>query len=154
MQIDGELKTEADLKSKFPESIAQNQIDFKFLQFSRPSLFALLPVSSWLPIYVKGGWREGLQKDIFAGLVMGIMLIPQGMAYSMTALLPPEYGFYTSITPSLVYMLLGTCGHLQVSPDFVFYGAIELSVCTGWSECTYQYHGGTGAAVCTARHCA
>jgi hypothetical protein len=109
-----DMKTEADLKEKFQESTEDSPKGFNFLQIGRPSLKSTLPVTEWLPRYIGGGWREGLQKDIFAGLVMGIMLIPQGMAYAMTALLPPEYGFYTSITPSLMYMLVGSCSHLQV----------------------------------------
>ena len=109
-----DMKTEADLKDKFQESTEDSPTGFNFLQIGRPSLKSTLPFTEWLPRYIRGGWREGLQKDIFAGLVMGIMLIPQGMAYAMTALLPPEYGFYTSITPSLMYMLLGSCSHLQV----------------------------------------
>ncbi len=153
--ISNELKTEADLKAKFQENIAQRQLDFSIIQFSIPSIFTLFPFTTWFPKYLKGGWREGLQKDLFAGLVMGIMLIPQGMAYSMTALLPPEYGFYTSITPSLVYMLLGTCDHLQVWLNSSFLSLdIRLRSSAGWCQCSHQHHGCTGVAKCTACNCA
>jgi hypothetical protein len=108
-----DLKTEADLKGKFQESSEESLTGFNILKIGRPSLNSILPFTEWFPRYVRGGWREGMQKDVYAGLVMGIMLISQGMAYAKTALLPPEYGFYTSITPSLVYMLLGSCSHLQ-----------------------------------------
>ena len=36
------------------------------------------------------------------------------MAYGMLAGLPPVYGLYSSITPSVVYMFMGTCKHLQL----------------------------------------
>jgi SulP family sulfate permease len=30
--------------------------------------------------------------DFFAGIIVGVMLVPQGMAYAMLAGLPPIYG--------------------------------------------------------------
>ena len=42
------------------------------------------PILDWLPNYKKGY----LTGDISAGLTVGIMLIPQGMAYAMIAGLP------------------------------------------------------------------
>ena len=53
------------------------------------------PILSWLPNYKK----EFLRGDITAGLTVGIMLIPQGMAYAMIAGLPPVYGLYAGIIP-------------------------------------------------------
>jgi sulfate permease, SulP family len=38
----------------------------------------------------------------------------QAMAYSMIASLPPHYGFYSSIVPSLIYMFLGSSKHVQL----------------------------------------
>ena len=57
-----------------------------------------------------------LSSDLVAGLTVGVMLIPQGMAYSMLAGLPPVYGLYASIVPLLVYALLGTSRQLAVGP--------------------------------------
>jgi SulP family sulfate permease len=48
--------------------------------------------------------------------VIGVMLIPQGMAYSMLAGLPPIYGLYASIVPLLVYAVFGTSRQLAVGP--------------------------------------
>lgn len=47
---------------------------------------------------------------------MGVMLIPQGMAYSMLAGLPPIYGLYTVTIPLIIYALLGTSRQLAVGP--------------------------------------
>ena len=47
---------------------------------------------------------------------MGVMLIPQGMAYALIAGLPPEYGLYASVVPLLIYAMLGTSPHLAVGP--------------------------------------
>ncbi len=57
-----------------------------------------------------------LKGDLSAGLTVGVMLIPQGMAYAMIAGLPPVYGLYASITPLIIYALLGTSRQLAVGP--------------------------------------
>jgi len=71
-----------------------------------------LPILEWLPNYR----QEYFQGDLIAGLTVGVMLIPQGMAYAMLAGLPPVYGLYTSIVPLLVYAILGTSRQLAVGP--------------------------------------
>lgn len=44
------------------------------------------------------------------------MLIPQGMAYSMLAGLPPIYGLYAVTIPLILYAFLGTSRQLSVGP--------------------------------------
>ena len=70
------------------------------------------PILSWLPNYKK----EFLQGDIAAGLTVGIMLIPQGMAYAMIAGLPPVYGLYAAMIPQVIYAIFGTSRQLGVGP--------------------------------------
>lgn len=69
-----------------------------------------LPILDWLPNYKK----EYLSGDLSAGLTVGVMLIPQGMAYAMIAGLPPVYGLYAAIFPQLVYAIFGTSRQLAV----------------------------------------
>ncbi len=57
-----------------------------------------------------------LRGDLAAGLTVGTMLIPQGMAYALVAGLPPVYGLYAAITPQIFYALLGTSRQLAVGP--------------------------------------
>lgn len=54
--------------------------------------------------------------DFSAGLTVGVMLIPQGMAYAMIAGLPPVYGLYAAIFPQLVYAFMGSSRQLAVGP--------------------------------------
>lgn len=54
--------------------------------------------------------------DLNAGITVGVMLIPQGMAYALIAGLPPIYGLYATFIPLIVYALLGTSGQLAVGP--------------------------------------
>ena len=71
-----------------------------------------LPILTWLPGYKK----EDLSGDFSAGLTVGVMLIPQGMAYAMIAGLPPVYGLYAALIPQVVYAIFGTSRHLGVGP--------------------------------------
>jgi sulfate permease, SulP family len=72
----------------------------------------LIPSIGWLKNYQKD-WLAG---DLSAGLTVGVMLIPQGMAYSMLAGLPPIYGLYASTIPLIIYGFLGTSRQLAVGP--------------------------------------
>lgn len=76
------------------------------------NLKSYIPILSWLPSYKK----EFLKGDLIAGLTVGVMLIPQGMAYAMLAGLPPIYGLYASIIPLILYAVFGTSRQLAVGP--------------------------------------
>ena len=73
---------------------------------------SFLPILDWLPTYKKS-W---LKADIAAGLTIGVMLIPQGMAYASIAGMPAVYGLYASIVPIIIYAILGTSRQLAVGP--------------------------------------
>ena len=72
----------------------------------------LFPILSWLPKYSK----KDLFDDLPAGITVGIMLIPQGMAYALIAGLPIEYGLYASLVPQIIYAITGTSRQLSVGP--------------------------------------
>jgi SulP family sulfate permease len=71
-----------------------------------------LPITNWLPTYNK----SLLKGDLSAGLTVGVMLIPQGMAYALIAGLPPIYGLYASTIPIILYSIFGTSRQLAVGP--------------------------------------
>jgi len=75
-------------------------------------LKSIFPILDWLPKYNK----EWLKGDMGAGLTVGVMLIPQGMAYASIAGLPAVYGLYASIVPLIVYAIFGTSRQLAVGP--------------------------------------
>ncbi|NJB72670.1 SulP family sulfate permease [Saonia flava] len=70
------------------------------------------PFLEWLQNYK----RSFFSKDLLAGVTVGIILVPQGMAYAMIAGLPPVYGLYASLFPIVVYALLGTSRQLAIGP--------------------------------------
>ncbi len=58
-----------------------------------------------------------LRDDAAAGLTVGVMLIPQAMAYAVIAGLPPIYGLYGALVPLLIYPVFGTSRQLAIGPQ-------------------------------------
>jgi len=75
-------------------------------------LLKVFPALEWLQNYK----RENLRGDFAAGLIVAIMLVPQGMAYAMLAGLPPVTGLYASTFPLITYALFGSSRQLAVGP--------------------------------------
>lgn len=71
-----------------------------------------IPILDWLSKYS----ISDAKGDLSAGLTVGVMLIPQGMAYAMIAGLPPIYGLYASTIPIIIYSIFGTSRQLAVGP--------------------------------------
>ena len=71
---------------------------------------------SLLPAWLRQYHRADLPGDITAGIVVAIMLVPQGMAYALLAGLPPQLGLYASTLPPLLYAVLGSSNFLAVGP--------------------------------------
>ncbi len=97
-----------------------------------------LPFLRWAKQYERA-WLKG---DLTAGFTVGIVLIPQGMAYAMIAGLPPVYGLYAAMVPQLAYMVLGTSRQLAVGPVatdslLVFAGLSAIAV-TGTAQYTFM----------------
>ncbi len=78
-------------------------------------LSKFIPIVEWLPQYRKADFPG----DLSAGLTVGIMLIPQGMAYAMLVGLEPVYGLYAVTVPLLLYAVFGTSRQLAVGPDAI-----------------------------------
>ncbi|KAJ1957963.1 hypothetical protein EC988_000566, partial [Linderina pennispora] len=60
---------------------------------------SLFPIATWIYRY-NWTWFLG---DMVAGLTVGVVVIPQGMAYAKLAQLPPEFGLYSSFVGCALY---------------------------------------------------
>ena len=71
------------------------------------------PILSWIPAYR----HEWLVSDVFAGLALWAVMVPEGMAYAGIVGVPPIMGLYTIVPALIAYTLLGTSRQLVVGPD-------------------------------------
>eukprot|EP01120_Amphizonella_sp_Union-15-10_P010865 TRINITY_DN4503_c0_g1_i1.p1 TRINITY_DN4503_c0_g1~~TRINITY_DN4503_c0_g1_i1.p1 ORF type:complete len:652 (-),score=114.26 TRINITY_DN4503_c0_g1_i1:35-1990(-) len=88
-----------------------------------------IPILFWMPNYQ---WRRDLPKDLIAGLGVAFMLIPQSLAYSSLAGLPPIIGLYTALIPLFVYTIFGTSKQMSIGPDAL--GSLLVGVTLAESE--------------------
>ncbi len=65
---------------------------------------------------IRGYSFETLRADLVAGVTVGLVLLPQALAFSLLAGLPPEMGLYSAIVASIVGALWGSSSHLHTGP--------------------------------------
>ena len=69
------------------------------------------PFIKWLLGY---NIKENLLPDVISGVTIGIIHIPQGLAYAQMASLPAVTGLYVSLFSVMMYVLFGTSNHLSM----------------------------------------
>jgi SulP family sulfate permease len=72
----------------------------------------MMPILDWFPNYKSINFKG----DLTAGLTVGIVLIPQGIAYALIAGLPPIYGLYCALIPQVVYAIFGSSRQVAIGP--------------------------------------
>jgi high affinity sulfate transporter 1 len=88
--------------------------------------------TSWLRFVpgierVKEYRAEWLPSDLSAGITLGVVMIPVGLAFGELAALPMA-GLYASILPLVVYAVLGSSRQLVVGPDSSMAALIAASM--------------------------
>jgi sulfate permease, SulP family len=96
---------------------ASNSVMFSSLfLFLNNCINALTPHSVlWMPSY---RLKSYFPRDVLAGVTIGVMLVPQGLAYAGLAGLPAFRGLYTAFPPAL-YTLFGTSRHAAIGPQSI-----------------------------------
>ncbi|MCP5035075.1 MAG: SulP family inorganic anion transporter [Actinomycetia bacterium] len=61
--------------------------------------------------------RKDLVRDLGAGILLSVFLVPVGMAYAQASGLPPISGLYATVVPMVVYGLVGPSRLLVLGPD-------------------------------------
>lgn len=78
-------------------------------------LYAHFPILTWLPTYS----FHYLQCDIIAGVTVGLMVLPQALAYSSIARLSSESGLYSAYVGGFVYCIFGTSKDNTIGPTAI-----------------------------------
>jgi sulfate permease, SulP family len=60
--------------------------------------------------------RRDFNHDLVAGLVLGVVTIPQAVAYAFLAGLPAQAGLYACLVPMVLYAIFGSSRELVVGP--------------------------------------
>lgn len=70
----------------------------------------LFPFLNWIMSY-NLQWLSG---DLVAGITVGAVVVPQGMAYAQLAELPPQFGLYSSFMGVLIYWFFATSKDITI----------------------------------------
>jgi sulfate permease, SulP family len=57
-----------------------------------------------------------LRADVQAGLLGALLVLPQGIAFASLAGLPPQYGLYSALVPTVIAALAGSSWHVVSGP--------------------------------------
>uniref|UniRef100_A0A670YGL7 Solute carrier family 26 member 1 n=1 Tax=Pseudonaja textilis TaxID=8673 RepID=A0A670YGL7_PSETE len=107
------------MERKIPQKVSKtavikNQLRKKCscsVKTMKKAILDFFPVLQWLPKY---NCKEYIWGDVMSGLIIGIILVPQAIAYSLLAGLKPIYSLYTSFFANIIYFLMGTSRHVSV----------------------------------------
>jgi SulP family sulfate permease len=75
------------------------------------SLTRFFPFLAWFPVKA-----ATLRADLAAGVTVGLVLVPQSLAYAQLAGLPPYYGLYAAFVPVIVAAAFGSSHQLATGP--------------------------------------
>ncbi|KAL4902315.1 hypothetical protein BDW74DRAFT_158346 [Aspergillus multicolor] len=109
--------------------------------------YRLFPFLSWITRYNRT-WLIG---DLVAGITVGAVVVPQGMAYAQLAQLDVEYGLYSSFMGVLIYWFFATSKDITIGPVAVM-STLVGNIVTGAQE-THPELEGHVIASCLAIIC-
>ncbi|XP_059051591.1 sodium-independent sulfate anion transporter [Achroia grisella] len=83
-----------------------------------------LPILEWARRYD----RMAAVADLVAGVTLGLMLVPQSLAYASLAGLPLQYGLYSSYIGTILYVFVGTVKEVSIGPTSLM-ALLTLQTC-------------------------
>ncbi|KAF1839318.1 sulfate permease [Decorospora gaudefroyi] len=95
----------------------------------------LFPSAQWVPRY-NLHWLLG---DAIAGITVGLVVVPQAMAYASLARLSPAFGLYTTFTGACLYWIFGTSRDIVIGTTAVGSLLIGGAVSTVEAEAPGEY---------------
>ena len=102
-------------QQKYEESESNSKRMHKYSECFQNSFKRYLPITGWLPNYT----LSNLQCDFVAGVTVGLMVIPQGLAYASLAGLQTQYGLYSAFMGCFVYCVFGSAKDVTLGPTAI-----------------------------------
>lgn len=87
-------------------------------------------------------WRRptanSFKRDVWAGITVGLVLVPQAIAYATLAGMPPQTGLYAALLPAVIGILWGSSALLAVGPvalsSLLVFGSLSPLAAPGSGE--------------------
>lgn len=70
------------------------------------------PLFEWALEY---NWRKSLSSDVTAGVTIGVLLVPQGLACAALSGVPSSHGLWSAF-PAVIYAIFGASAHAAIGP--------------------------------------
>src|SRR5512137_1580875 len=83
--------------------------------------------------------KQSTRADLIAGITGALVVLPQGVAFATIAGLPPEYGLYAAMVPTVIAALFGSSLHLVSGPTTAISVAIFAVLSTHYEPGSAQY---------------
>ena len=99
------------------------------------TLHTLFPFLRWWPMVN----RHTLRDDLLAGSTGALVVLPQGVAFATIAGLPPEYGLYAAMVPTVIAALFGSSWHLVSGPTTAISVALYAVLSQNFEPGSSQY---------------
>ena len=95
-------------------------------------------LSSYLPIVevARSYRRQDLPHDVVAGVAVGMLTVPQAVAYALLAGLPAQAGLYACLAPMVIHALMSSSRQLIVGP--VAIAALMVASTVGQHAAAYS----------------
>jgi len=108
----------SEIPSEHARPLPVSLLDNELGRTTRPSLksllFAVFPFLGWIRAY-STAWAA---LDVLAGVTIGMMMVPQSLAYAALANLPPQAGL-TAAVSGIAYFVFGTSKDISIGPTAV-----------------------------------
>ncbi|RDW82228.1 SulP family sulfate permease [Coleophoma cylindrospora] len=103
-------------------------------------LLEKVPIVNWISNYS----TKWILNDVIAGLTIGVLLVPQALAYAKIATIPLQDGLLASWVPGLLYVIMGTSKDISTGPTSII-GLLTAQIIADVSK-----EGFTPAAIASA----
>jgi SulP family sulfate permease len=103
---------------------------------------SLGPIPHYLsrPIRLITGYnRDNLRPDVVAGITVAVIMLPQAIAFSLVAELPPQMGIFAAVVGSVVGAMWGSSNQAMTGPTNALSLLVLSALATGFQPGTSEF---------------